>query len=79
MIKRIVFYSNSIVLMDDASAAIYSEAKSEYTKQLIFNFQPVLLRFFLDRYTEAKTAPTVLSKSMSALSEFQDSLSQIPE
>jgi len=65
--------------MDDTSAAIYSEAKSEYTKQLIFNFQPVLLRFFLDRYTEAKAAPTVVSKTVSALSEFQESLSQIPD
>ena len=65
--------------MEDTSAAIYSEAKSEYTKQLVFNFQPALLRFFLDRYTEAKAAPAVVSKSKSALSEFQDSLSQIPE
>jgi hypothetical protein len=65
--------------MEDTSAAIYSEAKSEYTKQLVFNFQPVLLRFFLDRYTEAKTAVAVVSKTKSALSEFQDSLSQIPE
>lgn len=63
----------------DTSAAIYSEAKSEYTKQLVYNFQPVLLRFFLDRYTEAKATPSVSSKSKSALSEFQDSLSQIPE
>ena len=65
--------------IQDTSAAIYSEAKSEYTKQLVFNFQPVLLRFFLDRYAEAKAAPTVTSKTKSALSEFQDSLSQIPE
>ena len=63
----------------DASAAIYSEAKSEYTKQLVFNFQPVLLRFFLDRYTEVKASPNVVSKAKSALSEFQESLSQIPE
>jgi SHS2 domain-containing protein len=59
----------------DTSAAIYSEAKSEYTKQLVFNFQPVLLRFFLDRYTEAKAT----AKTKSALSELQESLSQIPE
>jgi hypothetical protein len=65
--------------IQDTSAAIYSEAKSEYTKQLIFNFQPVLLRFFLDRHAEAKVSPTVTSKTKSALSEFQDSLSQIPE
>jgi hypothetical protein len=63
----------------DTSAAIYSEAKSEYTKQLVFNFQPVLLRFFLDRFTEVKTSEHVVSKSKSALSEFQESLSQIPE
>jgi len=63
----------------DTTAAVYSEAKSEYTKQLVFNFQPVLLRFFLDRYNESKTAGTVTSKAKSALSEFQDSLSQIPE
>ena len=61
--------------MEDSSAAIYSEAKSEYTKQLVFNFQPVLLRFFLDRFEEVKTS----IKSKSTLSEFQDSLSQIPE
>jgi hypothetical protein len=66
-------------LQDGTSAAIYSEAKSEYTKQLVFNFQPVLLRFFLDRYAETKTAPNVTSKAKSALSEFQESLSQIPE
>jgi len=63
----------------DASAAVYSEAKSEYTKQLVFNFQPVLLRFFLDRCAEVKTAPAVVSKAKSALGEFQESLSQIPE
>ena len=65
--------------LQDSSAAIYSEAKSEYTKQLVYNFQPVLLRFFLDRFTEAKGSPQVASKAKSALSEFQDSLSQIPE
>jgi hypothetical protein len=59
----------------EPSAAIYSEAKSEYTRQLICSFQPVLLRFFLDRYNEIKAAP----KTKSTLSEFQDSLSQIPE
>jgi hypothetical protein len=63
----------------DSSATIYSEAKSEYTKQLVFNFQPVLLRFFLDRFAEAKLSSVVTSKAKSALSEFQDSLSQIPE
>jgi len=63
----------------ETPAAIYSEAKSEYTKQLIFNFQPVLLRFFLDRYDETKKSTTVTSKTKSALSEFQDSLKQIPE
>jgi hypothetical protein len=65
--------------LQDSSAAIYSEAKSEYTKQLVYNFQPVLLRFFLDRFTEAKNSSAVTSKTKSALSEFQDSLSQIPE
>jgi len=63
----------------ETPAAIYSEAKSEYTKQLIFNFQPVLLRFFLDRYDEAKKSISVTSKTRSALSEFQESLKQIPE
>ena len=63
----------------DSSAAIYSEAKSEYTGQLVFNFQPTLLRFFLDRFAEVKTLPNVTSKAKSALSAFQDSLSQIPE
>ena len=63
----------------ETPAAIYSEAKSEYTKQLIFNFQPVLLRFFLDRYDETKKSISVTSKTRSALSEFQDSLKQIPE
>lgn len=63
----------------DSSAAIYSEAKSEYTGQLVFNFQPTLLRFFLDRFAEVKTLPNVTSKTKSALSAFQDSLSQIPE
>ena len=65
--------------IQDTSAAVYSEAKSEYTKQLVFNIQPVLLRFFLDRYTEAKASSTVTAKTKSALSEFQDSLSHIPE
>ena len=65
--------------VQETSAAIYSEAKSEYTKQLVFNFQPVLLRFFLDRYAETKVSPNVTSKAKSALSEFQESLSQIPE
>ena len=65
--------------VQDSSAAIYSEAKSEYTDQLVFNFQPALLRFFLDRFTEVKGSPAVSSKSKSALSEFQESLSQIPD
>jgi hypothetical protein len=65
--------------IQDSSAAIYSEAKSEYTKQLVFNFQPALLRFFLDRFKEVKESPLVTSRAKSALSEFQDSLSQIPE
>jgi hypothetical protein len=50
----------------DTSAAIYSEAKSEYTKQLVFNFQPALLRFFLDRFAEAKSA-VATTKTRSAL------------
>jgi hypothetical protein len=65
--------------VQDSSAAIYSEAKSEYTDQLVFNFQPTLLRFFIDRFTEVKASPSVTSKTKSALSEFQDSLSQIPD
>jgi len=65
--------------VQDSSAAIYSEAKSEYTDQLVFNFQPALLRFFLDRFTEVKGVPSVTSKAKSALSEFQESLSQIPD
>ena len=65
--------------IQDSTAAIYSEAKSEYTKQLVYNFQPVLLRFFIDRYTETKTSLTVTSKAKSSLGEFQESLSQIPE
>lgn len=65
--------------VQDSSAAIYSEAKSEYTDQLVFNFQPALLRFFLDRFTEVKASPSVTSKTKSALSEFQESLSQIPD
>ena len=65
--------------VQDSSAAIYSEAKSEYTDQLVFNFQPALLRFFLDRFTEVKASPSVASKTKSALSEFQESLSQIPD
>jgi hypothetical protein len=63
----------------DSSAAIYSEAKSEYTDQLVFNFQPALLRFFLDRFSEVKVSDVVTSKTKSALSEFQNSLSQIPD
>jgi hypothetical protein len=65
--------------IQDTSAAIYSEAKSEYTKQLVFNFQPTLLRFFLDRHAEAKASQAVTSKTKSVLSEFQESLTQIPE
>lgn len=65
--------------VQDSSAAIYSEAKSEYTDQLVFNFQPALLRFFLDRFAEVKVSPSVSSKAKSALSEFQESLSQIPD
>lgn len=76
-----IFFCASDLAMEvqDTSAAIYSEAKSEYTKQLVYNFQPVLLRFFLDRYAEAKASPNVASKTRSALSEFQESLRQIPE
>lgn len=59
----------------DVTAAIYSEAKSEYTKQLIFNFQPSMLRFFMDRFAEVKASKA----SKNQLSEFQTSLSQIPE
>lgn len=59
----------------DVTAAIYSEAKSEYTKQLIFNFQPAILRFFMERFAEIKAS----KPSKNQLSEFQTSLSQIPE
>lgn len=65
--------------IQDSSAAIYSEAKSEYTRQLVINFQPVLLRFFLDRFNESKNSPAVVSRTKSALSEFQESLSEIPD
>jgi len=65
--------------IQDSSAAIYSEAKSEYTRQLVINFQPVLLRFFLDRFNETKNSPAVVSRTKSALSEFQESLSEIPD
>ena len=61
--------------IQDTTAAIYSEAKSEYTRQLVGNFQPVLLRFFLDRLDEARKTKT----NKSTLAEFQESLSQIPE
>ena len=61
--------------IQDTTAAIYSEAKSEYTRQLVGNFQPVLLRFFLDRLDEARRTKT----NKSTLAEFQESLSQIPE
>jgi len=61
--------------IQDTTAAIYSEAKSEYTRQLVYNFQPVLLRFFLDRFTDSKQS----KGGKSILAEFQESLSQIPE
>lgn len=74
-LKTVLFLKKTFSMeSQDTTAAIYSEAKSEYTKQLIFNFQPVLLRFFLDRFTEVKAA-----SPGKALSEFQTSLSQIPE
>lgn len=74
-LKTVLFLTKAFSMeSQDTTAAIYSEAKSEYTKQLIFNFQPVLLRFFLDRFTEVKAA-----SPGKALSEFQTSLSQIPE
>lgn len=57
-------------------ASVYSEAKGEYTKQLILFILPVFHRFFMGCLTQA-TAEEQNTKRL--LWKFQEILSQIPE
>jgi hypothetical protein len=60
----------------DSSASVYTEAKSEYTKQLTLYLVPAFHRFFMELLQQA-TADEPLAKRQ--LWKFQESLSQIPE
>lgn len=60
----------------DSSASVYTEAKSEYTKQLTLYVVPAFHRFFMELLQQA-TADEPLAKRQ--LWKFQESLSQIPE
>ena len=60
----------------EGMASVYSEAKGEYTKQLILFILPVFHRFFMGCLTQA-TAEEPNTKRL--LWKFQEILSQIPE
>lgn len=60
----------------DSSASVYTEAKSEYTKQLTLYLVPAFHRFFMELLQQAM-ADEPLAKRQ--LWKFQETLSQIPE
>jgi hypothetical protein len=62
--------------MSDIGASVYSEAKSEYTKQLTHYILTPFHRFFMDSFTKATEEEP---NGRKVLSHFQDILSQIPE
>jgi len=62
--------------MSDIGASVYSEAKSEYTKQLTHYILTPFHRFFMETFTKATEEEL---NSRKVLSYFQDLLSQIPE
>ena len=61
---------------NELGASVYSEAKSEYTKQLSQFILTPFHRFFMDLLTKASEEE---QNSRKVLSHFQDLLSQIPE
>jgi hypothetical protein len=60
----------------DGGVGVYSEAKGEYTKQLILFLTPALLRFFM-KTLQAAQADQQGQKGL--LAKFQELLSSIPE
>jgi len=62
--------------MDELGASVYSEAKSEYTKQLTIYLMTPYHRFFMALLQQAGEEEP---NSKKILSKFQDYLSQIPE
>jgi hypothetical protein len=60
----------------EGSVGVYSEAKGEYTKQLILFLTPALLRFFM-KTLQAAQADQQTQKGL--LAKFQELLSNIPE
>ena len=63
-------------LGNEIGASVYSEAKSEYTKQLTHHILTPFHRFFIDSFTKAIEEE---QNSRKVLSHYQDILSQIPE
>ena len=61
---------------NDSGASVYTEAKSEYTKQLTLYLVPAFHRFFMELLQQAITEEPVAKRQ---LWKFQESLSQIPE
>lgn len=60
----------------DSGASVYTEAKSEYTKQLTLYLVPAFHRFFMELLQQAITEEPQVKRQ---LWKFQESLSQIPE
>ena len=60
----------------DSSASVYTEAKSEYTKQLTLYLVPAFHRFFMELLQQAMTDEPLAKRQ---LWKFQETLSQIPE
>ncbi len=60
----------------DSGASVYTEAKSEYTKQLTLYLVPAFHRFFMELLQQAITDEPLAKRQ---LWKFQESLSQIPE
>jgi hypothetical protein len=60
----------------DSGASVYTEAKSEYTKQLTLYLVPAFHRFFMELLQQAVTEEPQVKRQ---LWKFQESLSQIPD
>lgn len=63
----------------DGGAGVYSEAKGEYTKQLIQFLTPALGRFFMKLFTVAQNEVAATHGGRGLLAKFQELMSVVPE
>ena len=63
----------------DGGAGVYSEAKGEYTKQLIQYLTPALGRFFMKLFAQAQQEVASVQGGRGLLAKFQELMSVVPE